>query len=77
MNMRARLAQLLRNRGKRLGAVDQNVDGIPGAHRGITGSPTAARGLECARPANPSQTALVVAADLRGHLLAKPTLDRK
>ncbi len=77
MNVRACLAELLRDRGQRLGAVDQNLDGIPGPDRGITGRPAAARGLERARPADPPQTALVMAADLLGDLIAEPTLDRK
>jgi hypothetical protein len=77
MNVRARLAQFLRDRRKGLGAVDQNLDCIPRPHRRITRRPPSDRRLKRARPADPLETPLVMAADLPRDLIAEPALHRQ
>ena len=73
MNVRARLTQFLRDRRQGLGAIDQNLDRIPRPHWRITGGPPPDRRLERARPSDPPQTPLMMAADLLRDLIAEPT----
>ena len=77
MHVRVRLAELSGDRGQRLRAVDQDLDGVPGTHRRLPGRPAARRRVERAPPADPGQPSRVMAADLLADLPAEPALDRE
>ena len=68
------MAQFLRDRGKGLAAVDQNLERIPRSHWRVTGGPPAGRRLKRAAPSDPAQTPLMMAADLPRDLIAEPRL---
>jgi hypothetical protein len=67
------LSQFTHNRRKGVRAVDENIDRVSSPHRRLSGGPTPRRGVERALPADPSQPALMVVADLTADLIAEPT----
>ena len=71
------LLQRVRDRRQSLSAIDQNLDSVPRPRRGIPGGPAARGRSEGALPADSSQTALVVIADLPRDGCSEPAVDRE
>ncbi len=67
-------AQCLRDRRQCLGAVDEDLDRVPGARRRALVRPPAGRWLQRLEPADPREASPVMAADLLRDLLAEPAL---
>ena len=62
VDVRAGLLELVGDRGQRLRAVDQHLDGVARARRRFARRPAARRRVERALPADPAQTPVVVIA---------------
>ena len=77
MNVRLGLVQRCGDRRQGLGAVDENLERVPGPRREVSAGPTARRRIERLGPPDSPEPALMVPADLLRDLLAEPALRRE